>query len=77
MCYRIEFLTEGSDAGIASALDDTRFPILLHAVAAARAEVTNWARERAAQVVVHIFDQRDRLASRLQLVVPAADSARA
>ena len=71
MSYRIEFRAEGSDAGvIASALDDSRFPTFVQAVAAVRAEVLNWARARSPEVVVNIFDRRDLLASRLQVAVP-------
>lgn len=74
MSYRVEFLTENRDAGIiASALDQARFPIFLHAVAAARSEVLQWEEAPSAQVVVNIFDLRDQLASRLQLAVPMND----
>ena len=71
MSYRIEFRNQGNEAGvIASALDDSRFPIFVQAVAAVRAEVLNWARARSPEIVVNIFDRRDHLASRLQLAVP-------
>ncbi|GAB3089766.1 hypothetical protein [Lysobacter terrae] len=77
MGYRIEFRTQGGDAGvIASTLDDSRFPTFVQAVAAVRAEVLNWARARSPEVVVNIFDQRDHLASRLQLAVPTSGSVR-
>jgi hypothetical protein len=74
MSYRVEFLAQDRSAGtIASALDQARFPIFLHAVAAARSEVMQWEEAPSAQVVVNIFDLRDQLASRLQLAVPMND----
>ncbi len=76
MSYRIEFQAECNEAGIvASNLGGTRFPIFLHAIAAARAEAGQWTKEGPAQIVVNIFDQCDRLAGRLRLAVPEAASA--
>ena len=76
MNYRIEFVTQDRDAGtVVTALDDVRFPIFLHAVAAARSRVMQWGRQSSAQVVVNIFDCRDRLTSSLQLSVPASEFA--
>lgn len=72
MNYRVELVADGNDGGpIPSELYGARFPIFLHAVAAARSEAIQWATDRSTQVVVNIFDQADRLASRLQLTVPA------
>lgn len=76
MSYRIEFLADCNEAGVvASNLGSVRFPIFLHAIAAARAEANQWAKEGPAQIVVNIFDQCDRLAGRLRLAVPEASAA--
>lgn len=68
MSYRIEFLTEDRDAAaVSSALDNVRYTIFLHAVAAARSALKQWERPQSTRVVVNIFDRQDRLTSRLQL----------
>lgn len=76
MSYRIEFLAECNESGVlACKLGDVRFSIFQHAIAAARAEASQRAKEGPVEIIVNIFDRRDRLASRLQLAVSETTTA--
>lgn len=67
MGYRIEFFESETAAPIASPLSETRYPIFISAVAAARSGAQQLVQGVTAPVQASIFDRHERLAGTLRL----------